>query len=100
MLVKIYIAQIARLSTLQSKFSANQIIFKRKLCVKGKGTTIYSISYPKNAFYRHERMLTDPMIWIIRREFFRAGLKKGGPKFTIYLVPPFYVNGLRLAIGS
>jgi hypothetical protein len=30
---------------------------------------------------------------------FREELKKGGPKFTIYLVPPFYVNGSRPAIG-
>jgi hypothetical protein len=44
MLVKIYIAQIARLSTLQSISDGNQIIFKPKLCVKEKGTTIYCIT--------------------------------------------------------
>lgn len=31
---------------------------------------------------------------------FKVGLKKGGPKSTIYLGPPLYINGLRLAIGS
>ena len=51
MFVKIYIAPIARLSTLQSISDDNQIIFKHKLCVKEKGTTRYSISYLKNAFY-------------------------------------------------
>jgi hypothetical protein len=51
-------------------------------------------------FIRPERMRTDPMFWLIRREFFRVGLKKGGPKFKTYHVPPFYINGLRLTTGS
>ena len=51
MLEKIYIAPTVRLSTLQSIFGDNEIIFKHKLCVKKKGTTIYSISYLKDAFF-------------------------------------------------
>ena len=83
MFVKIYIAPIARLSTLQSIFGDNPIIFNRKLCVKEKGTTIYRIGYLENAFYAPRTHADGSNVLFETKGFFRAGLKKGGPMFTI-----------------